>query len=79
MNHVIHEEKLLMMLLRISLQQICEILRLQVEHHHQVEVTDHYQVVSRPPEDLIQFNEFAAPTKTNKLDLPILQTGFPLV
>ena len=70
-------KKLLMMPLRISPQQICQILHLQVEHH-QVEVTGHYQVVSHPLEDLIQFNEFAALTKMNKLGLPILQTGFPL-
>ena len=67
-----------MMPLRISPQQICQILHVQVGHH-QVEVTGHYQVVSHPPEDLIQFSEFAALTKVNKLDIPILQTWFPLM
>ena len=69
MNHVIHVEKLQMMSLRITLQQICQILHLQVEHRL-VEVNCHYQVVSHPPEDLIQSSEFAALIKINKSDLP---------
>ena len=78
MNHVINAEKPQMMPLHISLQQICQILHLQVEHRL-VEVNCLYQVVSHPPEDLIQSSEFAALTKMNKSDLPTPQTGYPLM
>ena len=77
-NRVIHAEKLQMMSLHILLLQICRILHLQVEHHL-VEVRCHYQVASHPPEDLAQYNEFAALIKMNKSDLQIPQIGCPLM
>ena len=76
-NPVIHAEKRQMMLLHISILQICQILHPQGEHLP-VGMDNHYQVVRHPHEALIQFNEFAAHTKMNKLDPQIPQTGCPL-
>ena len=64
-------------IVHILILQICQILHPQAQHRP-VGVDNHDQVVRHPHEALIQFNEFAAHTKMNKLDPQIPQTGCPL-